>query len=87
MTDQKVATTSHFNRLMTKREAAKYCRLSASTFHRLCPIRPVDLGSGNPRLLRYDVRDLDRWIDALKSKAGSETTDLEPDAYLARLDR
>jgi hypothetical protein len=35
----------------------------------------------------YDVRDLDRWIDALKSKAGSDTTDLEPDAYLARLDR
>ena len=85
--NRKVATTAHFNRLMTKSEAAKYCRLSAPTFHRLCPVRPVDLGSGNPRLLRYDVRDLDKWIDELKNKVGTETTHLEPDAYLARLDQ
>jgi len=75
-----MTTAADFIRLMTKSEAAEYCRLSLPTFRRLCPVRPVDLGSGNPRLLRYDVRDLD-------SKAGSETTELEPDAYLARLDR
>ena len=82
-----MTTAPDFIRLMTKSEAAEYCRLSVPTFRRLCPVRPVDLGSGNPRLLRYDVRDLDRWIDGLKSKAGSETADLEPDLYLARLDR
>lgn len=74
-------------RLLTKTEAAEYCRLSLATFNRLCPVRPVDLGSGNARLLRYDMRDLDNWIEELKNgEGGNGSVDLDSDSYLAGLD-
>lgn len=55
-------------RLLTKREAAQYCGLSAATFGGVCPVRPIALGEG-ARMHRYDVRDLDKWIDGLKAPA------------------
>lgn len=74
-------------RLLTKTEAAEYCRVSLATFERVCPVRPIALQPGNPRLLRYDVRDLDNWIDVLKGKAESErSVEADADDYLARLD-
>jgi hypothetical protein len=76
-------------RLLTKAEAAKYCMLSVSAFIRLCPVRPLSLGSDDPRLLRYDVRDLDQWIDDMKSRArlGASQEQLDADDYLKRLDQ
>ncbi len=74
-------------RLLSKAQAAKYCRLSKAVFLRICPVRPIDLGSGDPRLLRYDIRDLDAWIDDLKNKIrGGGSADLDPEEYLERLD-
>jgi hypothetical protein len=74
-------------RLFTKGQAADYCRVSVETFTRVCPVRPVALQPGNPRLLRYDKNDLDAWIDRLKTGAASEgLTELDPEDYLARLD-
>jgi hypothetical protein len=64
-------------RLLTKGEAAHYCRLPAKKFASLCPARPIAIGPGDRR---WDVRDLDDWIDSLKT---NEHGDI--DAILARL--
>jgi len=74
-------------RLLTKKEAAAYCRLSVGAFTRVCPVRAIALQSGNPRLARYDKIDLDAWIEQLKNgpNAGG-SSELGPEDYLARLD-
>ncbi|MGO7207459.1 hypothetical protein ACCT30_41350, partial [Rhizobium ruizarguesonis] len=53
-------------RLVTKSQAASYCGLSAPTFSSVCPVRPIALGVG-VRMERYDLRELDGWIDGLRS--------------------
>ncbi len=53
-------------RLLTKSQAATYCGLSVSTFGAVCPVRPIALGEG-VRMHRYDVRDVDVWIESFKS--------------------
>lgn len=57
-------------RLLTKSQAAAYCGLSASTFGSVCPVKPIAFGEG-VRMHRYDVRDIDTWIDGLK-QGGAE---------------
>jgi hypothetical protein len=64
-------------RLLTKVEAANYCRRSVKKFERQCPVPPVQMADGD-RL--WDVRDLDRWIDSLKVGGLDEA-----DAIVARL--
>jgi hypothetical protein len=51
-------------RLLTKAEAAHYCRRSVKKFEAQCPVTPIQMADGD-RL--WDVRDLDRWIDSLKN--------------------
>jgi hypothetical protein len=54
-------------RLITREEAAHYCRLGLSAFPAVCPVRPISLGNSK-RLERYDIRALDEWIDKLGGK-------------------
>jgi hypothetical protein len=54
-------------RLLRLKEAASYCGVSIPTFATACPVIPVSLGNGK-RLDRYDIRLLDKWIDALGCK-------------------
>ena len=65
-------------RMMNETEAASYCGLPAKHFKAVCPVQPVDLGG---KALRFDKRDLDRWIDTEKSGSTATTHD----AILARL--
>lgn len=60
-------------RLLTKSQAAHYCGLSAATFGGTCPVRPIALGHG-VRMHRYDVFDLNKWIDSLKEDKPARTT-------------
>ena len=53
-------------RLLTRGEAAAYCSVSVPTFERVCSIAPVALIKGNSRLHRFDIRDIDAWIDSRK---------------------
>ncbi len=62
-------------RLLTKAEAAHYCRRPLKTFERDCPVRPILVAKD----LLWDVQDLDRWIDSLK---GDVDTD---DSIIGRL--
>jgi hypothetical protein len=65
-------------RLLTKGEAAHYCRRSVKKFESQCPVSPIEMADGD-RL--WDVRDLDHWIDSLKNGSGDET-----DAIVSRLE-
>lgn len=60
-------------RLLTKSQAAAYCGLSVSTFGGVCPVRAIALGEG-VRMHRYDVREIDAWIDSFKSERPSGTS-------------
>lgn len=53
-------------RLLNKSEAARYCSMSVASFERICPVPHVSLGVS---IKRWDVRDLDEWIDAMKTSA------------------
>ncbi|KFG66725.1 hypothetical protein JH26_25575 [Microvirga sp. BSC39] len=64
-------------RLLTKTEAAHYCRRSVRKFEVQCPIPPLKMADGD---LLWDVQDLDRWIDGLKTGSLDEA-----DQALARL--
>lgn len=57
-------------RLLTKTQAASYCGLSPATFGGVCPVKPIALGDG-VRMHRYDVRDIDNWIDGFKAPVQS----------------
>jgi hypothetical protein len=65
-------------RMLDKKEAAAHCGRSLTRFLVECPVSPIQFPNGD---LRYDVRDLDAWIDGLKAGAG----DSSADAIIARL--
>jgi hypothetical protein len=65
-------------RMLTKSEAAHHCGRSLTRFLIECPVKPVEFGNGD---LRWDVQDLDAWINSLK--AGNNDNDAE--AIVARL--
>jgi hypothetical protein len=51
-------------RMLTKREAAEHCGRSLKSFARECNALPVKFANGD---LRWDVHDLDAWLDSLKA--------------------
>jgi hypothetical protein len=52
-------------RMLDKREAAEHCGRSLKRFEIECSVSPVKFANGD---LRYDVLDLDKWLDTLKNK-------------------
>jgi hypothetical protein len=61
--------------LLDRSQAAAYCGISLAVFSARCPVRPLAMGPGK-RLERYDIRDLDDWIDRLGARgAAPETVD------------
>ena len=67
-------------RLLTRAQAAVYCGVSLPTFMGICPVRPIALGASK-RLERYDLRDLEQWIDTFSGDKASCGRD-----WLATLD-
>lgn len=63
-------------RLLTKNQAANYCGLSVATFSGVCPVKPIALGEG-VRMHRYDVRDIDKWIDGFKAGGAAPQSKFE----------
>ncbi|WP_425106606.1 hypothetical protein [Ancylobacter sp.] len=64
-------------RMLKKADAAAYCGLPAARFEMLCPVPAVAYPDGS-RL--WDVRDLDSWVDSLKTGAADSD-----DAILEKL--
>jgi hypothetical protein len=50
-------------RMLTKTEAAEHCGRSIKRFEIECPAQVVRFSNGD---VRWDIRDLDAWIDSLK---------------------
>jgi hypothetical protein len=46
--------------------------MSTSTFDRVCDVRPILLGNYGSKLRRFDVRDIDAWIDSRKIANSNE---------------
>lgn len=53
-------------RMLEKREAAEHCGRPLKRFELECPVSPVRFPNGD---LRFDVKDLDQWLDQLKENA------------------
>lgn len=51
-------------RLLKLRDAASNTGLTTKTFKSLCPVAPVEICAG---FLLWDKRDLDQWIDSIRS--------------------
>lgn len=51
-------------RMLSKAEAAHHCGRSVRRFEIECPSSPVAFPNGDRR---WDVQDLDRWLDSLKA--------------------
>lgn len=65
-------------RMLTESESAHHCGRSLKRFKLECPCHPVAFPNGDRR---FDVKDLDGWLDSLK--AGNSDTDA--DAILEKL--
>jgi predicted DNA-binding transcriptional regulator AlpA len=59
-------------RMLKLSEAASYVGLALKHFKSACPVRPVELKGGT---LLWDRRDIDTWIDDVKSGEVTETRD------------
>lgn len=57
-------------RLLTADEAASYCGVSVSTLRAHVRVDPLKIGN----CTRYDVKDLDRWLDSRRESV-PETAD------------
>ncbi|MCI0600680.1 MAG: hypothetical protein L0Y60_14390 [Beijerinckiaceae bacterium] len=60
-------------RMLTKAEAAHHCGRSVNRFQAECDVVPVRFPNGD---LRFDVRDLDQWLDRMKEKDTSSHDDI-----------
>jgi hypothetical protein len=60
-------------RMLTVAEGAHHCGRPVKRFKVECPVSPVKFPNGD---LRYDVRDLDTWIDTLKVGKSSEADEI-----------
>ena len=59
-------------RMLTMAEAARHCGRSLTRFKVECPVDPIKFSNGD---LRWDVQDLDVWINSLKDGAGDHDAD------------
>ncbi|MCK5932913.1 MAG: hypothetical protein KAG89_12165 [Fulvimarina manganoxydans] len=64
-------------RMLTVSEAANYCGRSLKVFKAECPVAPIAFSNGDQR---FDMVDLDKWIDGLK-----DGTSDDADAIISRL--
>lgn len=60
-------------RMLSLKMAADYLGIPQKRFPVTCPVTPVAM-PGDVKL--YDVRDLDKWLDELKSGLGDDDDDI-----------
>ncbi len=60
-------------RMLSLKLAADYLGIPQKRFPVTCPVTPVAM-PGDVKL--YDVRDLDKWLDELKSGLGDDDDDI-----------
>jgi len=60
-------------RMLKQAEAASYTGLAVKHFKATCPVQPIEL---RPGTVLYDKRDLDVWIDGIKTGTEMATKDV-----------
>lgn len=63
-------------RMLTRKEAAEHCGRPEKRFIVECPAPEITFPNGDRR---FDVRDLDKWLDSLKCES------FDADALVSRL--
>ncbi len=53
-------------RLLTKKQAASYCGVSVGTFDQVVNVQAIELQEGRDKLRRFDIIDLNNWIEGRK---------------------
>ncbi len=61
-------------RMLSKREAAEHCGRSLKRFEIECPVAPIRFPNGD---LRFDVKDLDAWLDSFKETSEDSASILQ----------
>ncbi len=59
-------------RMLTASEAAHHCGRPLKRFRIECPVTPIAFENGDRR---WDIRDLDDWLDSLKDGIDSSDAD------------
>jgi len=54
------------SRMLSKKEAASYCRIPINKFSYACPVILLDIGNG---IRAYDIKDLDDWNQFLTHRS------------------
>jgi hypothetical protein len=72
-------------RLLTPAQAAAYLGIGLQAFHSNCPVRPKRIRPGRQGL-RWDVRQLDEWIDMLPSEGDCNNDVKTNSEWLATFD-
>mgnify|MGYP001829036972 CR=1 FL=1 len=57
-------------RMFSATEAAEYTGIPKTHFKSTCPVQPIEL---RPGTVVYDKRDLDVWLDGIKTGAEATT--------------
>jgi len=60
-------------RMLTESEAAHHCGRPVKRFKIESPVAPVIFANGDRR---YDVKDLDDWLDSLKAGKSTDADDI-----------
>ncbi len=60
-------------RMLSAREAAEYCGVPVKRLTVDCGVAPIKMPSGSPK---YDMRDLDGWIDGMKFGQSNRDDDI-----------
>jgi hypothetical protein len=64
MTHAKLTLSVIPKRMLTTSEAAEHCGRPSKRFEIECPVAPIIFQNGDRR---FDVHDLDKWLDSLKT--------------------
>ena len=59
-------------RMLNRSESAHHCGRTVTRFQIECPVRPHQFPNGD---LRWDVRELDTWLDSLKAGTDDQDND------------
>lgn len=59
-------------RLLNLQDAAGYVDYGTEKFKALCPVKPIEMPCGQ---LKFDIADLDTWIEIIKKKTAPSAED------------
>lgn len=72
-----MAQTNLKPRLLTKKQASLYCGVSEGIFDQVVNVQPIELEEGRDRLRRFDIIDLNKWIEGRKNHPKNDENNID----------